>query len=374
MSSSRTDSDRPTPVAKPFTLSKSLKSTTQIRPSRKPAFTSGIEEDGTEVEANLTIQQEELTGFENGSAVTTRKQEVAEPLVIQVTKRNNWRDRVRGRRAGPSTAQAEASTETIENTGQTVGLKAQYGLVYAPPLAATTGVDGVPKDETVEVPPTSEEKNLPKEPLNQDEAALQALLAESKADGVKKSNLVIRAPGSDSAAEPYDETRSFRADVASRPDPASLASYEAVPVEEFGAALLRGMGWKDGESVGRNRYGLSPANLKPRVPERRPGFLGIGAKEVPGKAGELEIGAWGKAAMRKAKNAGEGLYTPVVMKHKRTGETITEDEFKRLREAQEQEKQDRQKHKSRRYVETHEIYDRQDDYSDSEDTNLHRSR
>jgi hypothetical protein len=31
----------------------------------------------------------------------------------------------------------------------------------------------------------------------------------------------------------------------------TLEDYEDVPVEEFGAALLRGMGWKDGQGIGR---------------------------------------------------------------------------------------------------------------------------
>jgi len=30
-------------------------------------------------------------------------------------------------------------------------------------------------------------------------------------------------------------------------------NYEKVPVEQFGLALLRGMGWKDGEGVGRTQ-------------------------------------------------------------------------------------------------------------------------
>ena len=29
--------------------------------------------------------------------------------------------------------------------------------------------------------------------------------------------------------------------------------YEQVPIEQFGLAMLRGMGWKDGEGVGKNK-------------------------------------------------------------------------------------------------------------------------
>ena len=33
---------------------------------------------------------------------------------------------------------------------------------------------------------------------------------------------------------------------------ADLEAYEAMPIASFGEAMLRGMGWKEGMSVGRN--------------------------------------------------------------------------------------------------------------------------
>lgn len=33
---------------------------------------------------------------------------------------------------------------------------------------------------------------------------------------------------------------------------ASLDAYEAMPISSFGEAMMRGMGWKEGLSVGRN--------------------------------------------------------------------------------------------------------------------------
>jgi hypothetical protein len=35
---------------------------------------------------------------------------------------------------------------------------------------------------------------------------------------------------------------------------ASLEDYERVPIEAFGAALLRGMGWKEGEALGSGKF------------------------------------------------------------------------------------------------------------------------
>jgi hypothetical protein len=50
-----------------------------------------------------------------------------------------------------------------------------------------------------------------------------------------------------------NETLSFRDDVENRPDETTMEDYEKIPVDEFGAALLRGLGWKEGEGIGRNR-------------------------------------------------------------------------------------------------------------------------
>ncbi|CAG2060777.1 unnamed protein product, partial [Timema podura] len=56
------------------------------------------------------------------------------------------------------------------------------------------------------------------------------------------------------------------------PVPSSLEDYERVPVENFGMALLKGMGWKEGKGIGK----------KPRVVETitqvpRPRGVGLGA-------------------------------------------------------------------------------------------------
>lgn len=65
------------------------------------------------------------------------------------------------------------------------------------------------------------------------------------------------------------EEEAYAIDVASRPDTPDLEAYQRVPIEDFGAALLRGMGG---------------GNKKPRpkveawVPKARTALLGIGAK------------------------------------------------------------------------------------------------
>ncbi|KAH3670463.1 hypothetical protein OGAPHI_000978 [Ogataea philodendri] len=50
----------------------------------------------------------------------------------------------------------------------------------------------------------------------------------------------------------------------------TLSSYEKMPVEKFGEAMLRGMGWNG------SKAGSRPSNSKPRIP-----YLGLGAKPSP---------------------------------------------------------------------------------------------
>ncbi|XP_052026873.1 G-patch domain and KOW motifs-containing protein [Apodemus sylvaticus] len=54
------------------------------------------------------------------------------------------------------------------------------------------------------------------------------------------------------------------------------ANYEAVPVEAYGLAMLRGMGWKPGKGIGSTFSQV----VKPRVNSVRPKCLGLGASLV----------------------------------------------------------------------------------------------
>ncbi|KAF3388910.1 Pre-mRNA-splicing factor spp2 [Penicillium rolfsii] len=303
---------------------------------------------------------EEISGFDtltgaqitaDGQAVTNTKQ----PLVIPVTSKNNWRDRpgtnVKRGKKNLLPQEVQAMQEAQKN-GQappggavdTEGPSMAYGLSFAQKPSEQDGNDSAIKEDQP-MPDAQSDSTETQKPLTEDQIALQALLRETSGGVERRTDLVIESsrPGEDE--EPFrrhDETSSFRSDVASRPEPATLDQYNAIPVEEFGAALLRGMGWKDGQSIGRGDYSSATAGKKAKnhgVPERRPGFLGIGAKDS-GKGAEVELGAWGKSAMRKASrkqgedNADgnvEGVYMPVTMRNKKTGEYITEEELADLK-------------------------------------------
>lgn len=378
---------------KPFSIAFSSNSSPRSTPtppasqnkSKRPRTFLGHE---SEDEDEKPPAPEEVTGFDHqaGGAISTRKKEEREktgkqPLVIKVDSRNGWRDRLARSRKSllPPEVQAQRADEgrnekEPEAETEVEGPSTEFGLKFAEPRTDqhepnndSSAPSGVENNED-KVMKDAETEEAPKKPVSQDELALQALIRESKGEesGATRSDLVIdsKSRATEEVPQGYDETTSFRDDVASRPEPASLADYASVPVEEFGAALLRGMGWKEGEAVGKGKYGST--NLNARVPERRPGYLGIGAKDTPGKGGaESELGAWGKSTMRKAKKEGEGLYTPVLMKNKKTGQMITEDELKTLAK-EGKAKNDEWKERRDRNLKKH-SRDRRSDYVDSDD-------
>ncbi|RAK80686.1 spliceosome ATPase-activating subunit SPP2 [Aspergillus fijiensis CBS 313.89] len=348
-------------------------------------------DDDSDDDEDAAPVHEEVTGFDTvtGGAISAADAAANQPLVIPVTSTNNWRDRPGiSRRAAPAQQrgtknllpkevqairEAQRRGEIAGTTVETEGPSTAYGLSFA--AAKKQDLDGDQEMEDVGPQKAADEERDRAAPMTQDEIALQALIRESKGETAEggRSDLVIEAAAAaGSAAGEFGETSSFRADIASRPESATLDQYNAIPVEEFGAALLRGMGWKEGQAVGKGKYGGATANQgnKARVPERRPGFLGIGAKDVSGgKGAEAELGAWGKAAMRKgSRKAGqeggtntEGVYMPVMMRNTKTGEFITEEELSTMKkEAKKQTDDDEWKARRDRNLERSSRRDRDD--------------
>lgn len=345
ISFSNTKSKSSTSFPRTQTERSNINDTRKSSSSRFSRPPHNLQDNDSDGEDDQPPAAEEVTAFDRdaGGAISAHKRETTgkQPLIINVESKNNWQDRARQRRKNllPPEVQAQraqgekGATDKKGTAVEVEGPSMKYGLTYAQKSEnVSSGLVEPETNHTLEQDTPLNEAQA--KPPNQDDAALQALLNESKGEnGTKRSDLVIESQDKrdlDEEVDPgFDETRDFRADVASRPEPASLSDYNAIPVEEFGAALLRGMGWKEGEPVGRGNYSASTATA--RVPERRPGYLGIGAKDV-GKSGaaEAELGAWGKGDMKKSKKPGDGLYTPVLMKNKVTGEMITEDDFNKV--------------------------------------------
>ncbi|KAF9268751.1 hypothetical protein L218DRAFT_852827 [Marasmius fiardii PR-910] len=222
-------------------------------------------------------QQDELvTGFDQFGVERLHKvKKVPQgPLVIPALKNRDWREIARKRRTTNQFLPDSARAGQTGADGSIGGLGTRERIGDGPQLAGlqlrkkevsflkTESEDFEMKEVIVK-----EEGNVVEE--TEDQRALRAILA--GVDGGEDSVLEIPA-----ISAPISEEEAYKQDVNELPDSATLDDYSRVPVEQFGAALLRGMGWKEGTAASRKGKGIA----EPYIPEARPALLGIGAKEM----------------------------------------------------------------------------------------------
>lgn len=92
------------------------------------------------------------------------------------------------------------------------------------------------------------------------------------------------------------ELQAFKEDMEDLPEQASIEEYESMPIEDFGKAMLRGMGWEEGKAVGRMHRGMVEA--VEFIP--RPGRLGLGAQPANKDAPQKKYIKPGETRERKA--------------------------------------------------------------------------
>ena len=327
------------PISKPKSVTQAISNTLN---SKKRPHSSLVDSDSENDTVAPTHQLVSSFDHSAGGAIGINDVEkVKTPLVIQRQKNRDWREesrRKRGKNLLPAEVQAARldKVSTVQNLVQQDNVSRDFGLTFVKKgekdgHGEITVVDAQIKTETLQKQPTRLK--------TEDEEAVEALLG----NGTKQSTLVLPKleifdPNGDAANGRFtalvSEDDSFRFDVASRPDSASLEEYAAVPVEDFGAALLRGMGWKEGDVVGKRKDQISTA----RIVAPRPALLGIGAKEVPGGVGD-ELGAWGKVT-GKGKRKIDKTYNPVLLRNSKTGELLTQEELEAKREERRKEELD----------------------------------
>ncbi|XP_052519252.1 G-patch domain and KOW motifs-containing protein [Budorcas taxicolor] len=104
--------------------------------------------------------------------------------------------------------------------------------------------------------------------------AVKELIEESKKSLEERENVgvdpTLTIPMIQKGCIPNGEGRDSEPQAETVPEE---ADYEAVPVEAYGLAMLRGMGWKPGEGIGRTFSQV----VKPCVNSLRPKGLGLGA-------------------------------------------------------------------------------------------------
>jgi hypothetical protein len=205
-----------------------------------------------------------------------KKQKPQGPLVIPALQNKDWRALARKRKganqyvpdAGKQVTGADGSVGGL-GTRDTINSGPQLsGLQTRKPSAINGDHDFAPLKEEEQ-----EDVKMEEDPETEDQKALRALLADATGQSTADSLTIISTPVSEQDA--------YRQDVQELPESASLDDYDRVPVAQFGAALLRGMGWQEGTAASRKvgKDGKAKGITEPYMPEARPALLGIGAKE-----------------------------------------------------------------------------------------------
>ena len=238
-------------------------------------------DDSDSDDAHASGKHESITGFgvegaENDKAVKEAKRE----YVIARQPNRDWKALAKSQRRGgahllPAEARARRDGEggpvEAEPADDDKGMKWGLTIMTKKPEnedrreedpSQQTGV----KEET---PPLDDGEKK----TTADQEAMDALLGLTPAAQAKTIHLT--------------EADAFQRDVRAAGDAPTLEDYEAMPVEEFGAALLRGMGWNGEERA-----------PKRKEVKRRPNRLGLGAKELKDPE---DLGAWNQGGGPKKK-------------------------------------------------------------------------
>lgn len=219
------------------------------------------------------------------------------PLVIAPTANRDWRELARRRRGQQYVPPGAAATTGAD--GSAGGLGTRDTINSGPVLIGLQVKQRTVKleSDTVEIKEEEESTAMAVDDETEDQKALRAVLA--SADGrTEEDGPVI------DVIRP-SEADALKQDVEELPEEATLADYERVPVAQFGAALLRGMGWKEGMAASRKP---GRGMVEPYMPEARPALLGIGAKEQ-----EVYDDGSKKAAYKKRPDK---RYVPVLKKER----------------------------------------------------------
>lgn len=184
---------------------------------------------------------------EKAIKVIGKEEKKEEPLVIPLLESNTWHDRIINR--------IDASKSKINNDNiQNVKVKEESNRISNGDLTP------IKTPSNVQIKTESSPKS---KTLTLDEQAAKEIIEDLNSTEKNEGELcditlsLVKGQGLKDAEE------------------STLEDYEKVPLDLFGSAMLRGMGWKPGEGIGKN-----PKLVKPVVPELRPIGMGLGADKV----------------------------------------------------------------------------------------------
>jgi len=277
-------------------------------------------------------KEERIDGFsKNGRAVgyvfyssndrteTNRGEKVDGPMVIPALPNKDWRNSTR---RTPSYRPEERRRDVVEEDikPDRIGDEPQKsGLSFVVKKEKVEDTDGVEikreqeesvtingNSQTTTTTQTTTVKSEPTEArtMTLEEQALQAILTgdhsvESESDRAQRE-LIIRSEA-DRVVQPVSETDALQRDLNALPEVSTGDDYRNIPVEAFGMAMLRGMGYNPNDDK----------NTKIHLPKSRPGQLGLGATPMS----EIIPPSHDKKSKRedRAKRGGRGFNASGVM-------------------------------------------------------------
>ncbi|KAJ9054821.1 DNA primase large subunit Spp2 [Entomophthora muscae] len=219
---------------------------------------------GFEIEEKPKQDIELITGFSKKKVISATPKVKTGPLVIPFKGYDQgWRHKRGVNYIPPGASQANGEVVTVAK--MEAADPSTYGLQIR---------EKGSEMEDLAAEPLTEDK--PQKVMTLEEEAAAALIDD--ANGVLNSDKKIDIIPLSLSSKPRSEAELFKDDIDSRPDECTLEDYERVPVQDFGEALLRGMGWKDGEPIGLKKRG---GTYEAIGFERRERLLGLGAKPKP---------------------------------------------------------------------------------------------
>ncbi|XP_071021724.1 G-patch domain and KOW motifs-containing protein-like [Oncorhynchus clarkii lewisi] len=180
-------------------------------------------------------ERDYLTGVDGKELLSTKPVEKPKELIIPLIQRNRWCSRQ-------------------EN---------KAGLVQG------QGDGGRVKAKTQ--PPSQEQDSVESQAVKEIIEESQRLLDQWKNGDQADPNLTIPLLMQNQAPQGFEDGDHIKVDL--RPESSTEADYDSVPVEAYGLAMLKGMGWKAGEGIGRT----FKQDVKPIEHQLRPKGLGLGA-------------------------------------------------------------------------------------------------
>ncbi|TMW64644.1 hypothetical protein Poli38472_011524 [Pythium oligandrum] len=229
--------------------------------------------------ATKEVEKVFVTDFDPNAPLVDEKRN-KKALVISLIKENQWKPTEKADSAEEADANDENKAEKSSNETPVVTKELTEDEMAAKQLlddvrSAQEGASNGSKESTLVIP-IAKGMGVEDDALAEKRAKLFNLKEdEDKANGAVPILQQNAVPGMDKLADVDDK---YRHDVSLRPDELDVHSeaYDSVPIEEFGAAMLRGMGWRGVEEEDEKAEELKP----------RQKLLGLGATAKPKLPGD----------------------------------------------------------------------------------------